>query len=278
MLSFGLSVLGLELMNTLQANIDKLLIGSFLGTGPLGIYYIAQRILNILTELLTTVVGKVALTTFSRIQQDRGRLVRAFLQMTFASGAIAVPVFGTVAALGDTIVPYVFGPTTSSSVIIMQILAVSAAFAAIVYVDKNLLLAVGRPRQAFTLGLVENIVGITLLAISLPFGLVIVAIGRAARLFVVWPYRLWLLKRYTGLPVRKYLFNVSVIILAIVPSLGTAVALSASSWSHVNLGFWLYATPVGVIMLVLYFTVLWVCCGQLNRAVIRRSVDSFRRR
>ncbi|MGK9219628.1 MULTISPECIES: lipopolysaccharide biosynthesis protein [unclassified Microbacterium] len=278
MISFGMSILGLELMNAVQANVDKLLIGTFLGSGPLGIYFIAQRLLNIITELMTTVIGKLALTTFSRLQSEPSRLRRAFLQMTFGSAAVAVPVFAAVALLAEIIVPYVFGPNTMPSVPVMQVLAISAAFASIVYFDKNTLLAVGQAPRAFTLGLIENVVGVVLLLLCLPYGLLVVAIGRAARLFVVWPWRLWLLHRHVGIDIRRYLSIVIIAVSSIVPSVLVYLLLEKTAWRMTEPAFWTFAVPVGIIIVTIYALTLAGIAREDERAFLKSVLRRIRKK
>jgi teichuronic acid exporter len=93
MWSMGLRIIGIGLLDAVQQNIDKLIVGAFFSTEVLGYYYLAQRIGTILIELVTTVMSRVTLTTFSKVQDDLPRLNRIFLQMTFASAAIGVPLF-----------------------------------------------------------------------------------------------------------------------------------------------------------------------------------------
>lgn len=278
MASFGLSVLGIEFLTRVQQNIDKLLINVLLGPAVGGIYFVAQRALKIISELIASVISKIALTTFSKLQDDRERLNRVFLQLTFAAGAVAVPFLGIVAALGDIIFPYVAGDEQwDLAVPIMQILAFSSALAVIVRFDKQTLLAVGEPRRAFVLGLLENIVGVVLLIVAAPYGLIALAIGRSVRIFVLWPYRLYLLRRYASIAVGKYLFNSVMLFLAIAVPIGVMLLVSLTPWRDTHPAFWTYAAPMSVIMLLIYFGVLWVVCGRENRNAIRRTFKLKRR-
>lgn len=278
MAGFGSSVIGIELLNAIAANVDKFIIGLFFGVGPLGLYYIAQRVLNIITELITTVIAKLALSTFSRLQDDRARFSRAFLQFTFASSAVAIPIFGIVAILGYQILPVLFGEKWIDAVPLMQILAISAAFSSLVYFDKNALLASGNAGRAFKLAIIENIVGIGLLFATGPFGLIAVAIGRAARLIVVWPYRLALVRRYIGVEVKRYLLNLTSTLAALIPA-GLVYALfSLTAWPNVEPQFLFYTAPLAALMLLVYGVTLWFICGGTNRSVIKQTLRTIRRR
>lgn len=276
--TFGISVMGLELLNRLQQNTDKLLINIILGPAAGGIYFVGQRAVKVISDLVSSVISKVALTTFSKLQDDRPRLNRAFLQLTFAAGAIAIPLFGILAVHGDIILPYVAGEGDwAEAVPVMQILAVSSALAAMLYFDKQTLLAVGEPRRALVLGLVENIVGIALLVIAAPFGIVAIALGRVARLILVWPYRMHLLQRYASITIGSYVFNVAMLVAAFAVPVGVAVVAWMTPWRDVSPAFWAFAAPTGAIMLAVYYGGLWLLCGRTNRDVIRKSLKFGRR-
>lgn len=278
LMSFGLSVMGLELLNRTQQNIDTLLINVILGPVAGGIYFVGQRAVKVISDIATTVISKVALTTFAKLQDDRKRLNRAYLQLTFAAGAIAIPLFGVLLALGDMILPYIAGGDEwTSAVPVMQILAVSASFAAILYFDKQTLLSVGEPRRAFGLGLFENVVGVVLLAVAAPFGVVAVAVGRLARPFLTWPVRLYLLSKYASIRVTSYVFNVAMLVIAMVPPLAMVYIASSTPWRDTDPAFWTFATPVGLAMLPIYYGALWLLCGRSNREAIRRTLKTARR-
>lgn len=271
--AFGLSSMGIALTNALQANLDKILVNTLLGAQAGGIYFVAQRGIQLITELITSVIGKVALTTFSRMQDDRERLNRGFLELTFAACLVAFPVFAVVGALADILLPFIAGDNAEwgQAIPLMQIFAVSSAFTAVAYFDKQTLLAVGHPRKAFFLGLIENLLGIVLFIIAAPFGLIALAFARASRLFLMWPWRLWLLRAYAGIRLVPYVRNVGITALSAIIPVVLAIVLGFTSWRDAEPVLWVYGVPVAGIMLVLYAGCLWVICGRANRALIRNT-------
>ncbi|WP_221583745.1 lipopolysaccharide biosynthesis protein [Microbacterium sp. G2-8] len=277
MMSFGLSSLGLELVNRTQQNIDKILVNVLLGPAAGGVYYVAQRAVKLVLELLSSVIGRIGLTTFSKLQDDFERLSRAFLQLTFAAGAIAIPVLCVMAGLADIILPYIAGEGWGDAVVVMQILALSNSLFVICRFDKQALLGAGAPGRAFSLGLMESVVGIALLVIAAPFGLVAVACARVSRTLVTWPYRLYLLKRYAGVRVGEYIFNTVMLLLAVAAPLGLLALASLTPWRDTSPAMWTFAVPMAVVMVAAYYGVLWLICGRQNRKVIRRTFARARR-
>ncbi|WP_345752730.1 lipopolysaccharide biosynthesis protein [Microbacterium rhizophilus] len=273
----GLSIMGTELLDAIQGNLDKLVIGAFFNAEILGYYYLAQRLGTILMELVTTVISRVSLTTFARVQDDLPRLNRIFRQMTFAAGVIGVPVFALTAVLAPQIIPLVFGRGWEPSIPILWGLAAGWALAAVMYFDRTVLLARGKAKSAFWLSALQNVVGVILVFALLPLGIVGVVISRWARVFV-WPVRLWVMRRAVQLDVGRYLLQIGRAIVAIVPAAGVIGLLQLTDWARGPWAPLTFALPLGVIALASYALLVWWIAGDENRAVLRPLVAGVIRR
>jgi O-antigen/teichoic acid export membrane protein len=275
--SMGVRIIGIGLLDAVQANIDKLLIGAFFSAQDLGYYYLAQRIGTILIELVTTVMSRVTLTTFSRVQDDLPRLSRIFQQMTFASAAIGVPMFGLVAVLATQIVPFAFGPGWDATVPLIWVLACGWAFGAVMYFDRSAFLAIGRANVALWVSIVQNIVGVVMVFALLPLGIYGVALSRWSRI-VTWPWRIGILHRLIGLPVWRYLGQVFRCIAAMMPVVVGIALLQLTPWAHADHAFWVFALPMAVLGMAVYALLLWLFAGDENRKVIQQIVTPITKR
>jgi len=275
MWSMGVRIIGIGLLDALQQNIDKLIVGAFFSVEVLGYYYLAQRIGTILIELVTTVMSRVTLTTFSKLQDDLPRLNRIFLQMTFASAAIGVPMFGLVAVLATQIVPFAFGAGWDETVPLLWVLAGGWAFGAVMYFDKSAFIAIGRANVALSVAVLQNIVGVALVFALLPLGIFGVALSRWSRI-VTWPVRIWALHRLIGLPVWKYLAQVFRCILAMVPVVVGIGLLQLTPWANTDYAFLIFALPLAACGLAIYSLLLWAFAGKENRLVLRKIASDIR--
>lgn len=267
----GASIMGTELLDALQGNIDKIVIGAFFSADVLGYYYLAQRVGTILIELVTSVMSRVSLTTFSRLQSDLPRLNRVFRQMTFAASAVGVPIFGMVALLAPQIVPLVFGPGWEPSIQVIVLLAPGWALGAAMYFDRAALLATGNARSAFSLAVLQNAVGTVLVFALLPLGLLGVIISRWARIFT-WPARLWVLHRTIDLVVWRYLLQIGRCILIFLP-IGVAIGLlQLTPWAQGPASAFSFALPVGLLGMTVYAAATFFFAGKENRAVLDPAV------
>ncbi|MEV8370930.1 lipopolysaccharide biosynthesis protein [Microbacterium sp. NPDC064584] len=268
----GASVLGIELLDAIQSNIDKILIGAFFSADELGFYYLAQRVGTILIDLVTSVISRISLTTFSRVQDDLPRLNRIFRQLTFVAASVSFPIFAFVAILAPQIIPMLFGPGWEASIPLLWILAPGWAFGTIMYFDRSVMLSTGHARPALGLAVLQSVVGIVAVFLLLPFGVAGVALSRLSRI-LLWPLRLFLLHRYIALQVWRYLGQVARCLAAItVPGVAMAL-LQFSSWADARASFWTFALPVAVLGGAVYAGTLWLIAGSENRSVLRRAAD-----
>ena len=74
--------MGTSLDHSVRQHVDQFLIGALLGTGPLGFYVIAVRFIRELGNLIVGSVGVVAFPTFARLQDEREKLVQAYLKVS----------------------------------------------------------------------------------------------------------------------------------------------------------------------------------------------------
>lgn len=261
----GSSMIGVGLLEALQSNIDKLVIGTVFSAQELGYYVLAQRIGGALAELLVSVVSRVSLTTFSRVQDDPVRLSRIYRQLSWVTASISAPVFVLVAALAPQIVPGVFGPGWEQSIIYLWILAPVWFLSNTMAFDKSAFIAVGRSGIVFRLTLAQSILSTALVFAFIPLGVIGVALSRMYRL-LIWPVRLVALHRVIGLPVGRYLWQLGRCILAAVPVALGVLWLQTTAWAQAPAAFWTFAVPVGILGLAAYAGLAWVTADRENRS------------
>lgn len=264
----GVSMIGIELLDVLQGNIDKVVVGAFFSPEVLGYYYLAQRIGLLLIDLVTSVLSRVSLTTFSRVQSDIPRLNRIFGKLTFASAALSFPLFGLVAAFSPQLIPGLFGEQWGQSVPLVWILSAGWAALSLMYFDRPALLATSHAGTALGLAIFQNAIGIATLFAMLPLGLFGVAISRLSRL-LTWPVRLMVLNRLISLDVLRYCREVLRCLSAIVLPLALIVLAQLTPWGSAPLPLITFVLPAGLMSAGLYAMLLWWLAGAENRKMAR---------
>ncbi|HEU4485755.1 MAG TPA: oligosaccharide flippase family protein, partial [Povalibacter sp.] len=200
----GSGILGIDILTFAGSEADRLVVGAFLGAEALGLYFMAMRIVTIMLEIFSSIFSGVAMSMFSRLQNDREQLRHWLYRLTRASSAVTVPCFALAAGVAPVALPLVIGPQWTSSVLIFQVLCLLGALNAVAWFDRTALVATGQARTAFLMALGQTILGLILVVGAAPLGVMAVAIAVVARQYLYMPVRVWTMKRAIGVRARTY--------------------------------------------------------------------------
>jgi PST family polysaccharide transporter len=226
--SFGVNVVGANLLGFLNKRLDNLLIGVVLGPVALGYYEIAYKLLNTGTQLIVGTVSSVAFSTFSRMQDDLPRMRAAFLSAIRIVSVVAFPAFAGAAVVAPDLVPTLFGDGWGPSVPVFQALAFIGILYALFYFNTAVFLGAGRPGWRLGLTVFNTIANVVVFGLAVPYGIWAVAVGFAARGYVTAPVALWALRRVVGLPLRAYL---RLLVAPTVATVAMAAAVAGLRWA-----------------------------------------------
>jgi O-antigen/teichoic acid export membrane protein len=180
--------------NKLNYELDEIVIGAFLGSAPVAVWAVADRLIAG-TQRLTNQVNGVLFPfivdsdTTNRTERLRGLL----LEGTRLSIATVVPIAVALMLLADPLVRAWVGPKMIDSAPIIQILAVVVALRVGNATGTTLLKGAGRVRYLALVNIATGIVNLALSAALVgPFGLIGVAIGTLvpvafSTIFILYP-------------------------------------------------------------------------------------------
>ena len=195
MMHFGglLTLNGLVLYGTF--NLDKVLLGRFWGTEALGIYGRAYQLIRIPTDNLNGVVGEVAFSALSRVQNDAERLKRYFLRGYFLVLAVTVPLTVACAVFSNDLIRVLLGPKWNPAAPIFRYLAPSILVFAVTNPLGWLLNALGLVKRGLLIALVLAPLMITGYFLGLRFGPQGVAVAYSSVMLLwVGPVMAWAVK------------------------------------------------------------------------------------
>ena len=145
---FSRHVLGIEVMTTIQANVDNLIVGYVLGVEALGIYYFAFNAGLGITLGLVNAFGVAVFPHLSEVRNDRAQLTARYRESLKKLGGIVVPLVLLQTVLAPIYVPLVFGAKWTNAVPVLMIICLSALVRPFATTCEQLLKAVGRPEIA----------------------------------------------------------------------------------------------------------------------------------
>jgi O-antigen/teichoic acid export membrane protein len=201
---FGINIVGINCLNFINRRSDDLLIGYFLGTTALGYYTIAYQIYLIMTQLLTSVMSKVAIPIFSSLQQSLDKLRTAFYSFTELTSFVAFPVFIAVIVLAPELITFLFGQKWLPSVPVMQILSLIGIQHALAYFYHCALVSTGRPSWQLKMNFLDATTNFIAFFLVVRWGIVAVAAAYVIRGFLTLPINFWLVRKAIGVEISVY--------------------------------------------------------------------------
>ncbi|MGH7542824.1 MAG: lipopolysaccharide biosynthesis protein [Gemmatimonadota bacterium] len=205
LLTFGVSMMGVQLIRFVRMRADNFLIGVGLGPTALGYYSVARQFVNGITALVTGSIGPVLWPTLARLQDEPRRLARAIYQSAEMLALVAFPVFLGAAAVSVGITPLVLGERWAASAPIFAALAVAEMVRSPVGLNLMAMAAVGQTGWRVGLEIMTATVTLIALMLALQWGVVAVAWAWAIPQILLLPIQLRLAFRLLELDPRAFL-------------------------------------------------------------------------
>lgn len=177
MASFSYGVLGTNLLNYASRNADNLLIGRFLGQGPLGYYALAYQIMLYPLAQVSGVIVKVLFPTLSRLQADPAGIRNAFLAALSVIALITFPMMMGLLIVSHDFILIVFGEKWLPMETVLRIFCAIGLLQSIGTTVGTIYLSTGRTRLMLRVSMYSTPLVVGSFAAGLPWGIEGVAIA-----------------------------------------------------------------------------------------------------
>jgi O-antigen/teichoic acid export membrane protein len=201
---FGRWMLGNSIILFLSNRLDVGFLGRMMGASALGLYQVALRPATTAAMGLVSLSDLVVMPAYAKVQDDTGRLGRAFLDVLEIVASLALPLAVFVALGAREILVGVFGPQWAEASSAARILAAAGFLRAVSGTGSPVFLGSGRPHLNFYMNLTRF----------------------AVMAAVIYP-----LTRFLGIRGTSYAMVFS--LAATVPMWARAVAIAGVSWGDV---------------------------------------------
>jgi O-antigen/teichoic acid export membrane protein len=204
---FGKWVLGLQFLQKLKEQVDKLLLGTMLGPLHIGYFQLGNRLGTQIVASLDTISVKVLFPIYARMQEDREGSKRRYAMVLQLSFLLIVPACVFVAVLARPLVAVLFGEKWLPAVPVVQLLSVAGAIKVLVGTGRPLLRGLGRPGLEFAFDLV---LVLTLVPLVIVFTWRAGFVGTAWAVLLAYatqlPIWLWSVRKVVGLQALEVLW------------------------------------------------------------------------
>jgi PST family polysaccharide transporter len=203
--SFGINVMGSDVLNYISRNADNLLVGVVRGTRDLGFYAVGYRILEVSQTALIQVTRKVTFPAFSRLQDDHDRMRRGYFRVTRAAAVVILPGYIGLALVAGELTVVLFGDRWREAGRVAAILFLIGPVLSVQAFSNALLNAAGRPDVVFRFRLITTVTNVIGFVIAVQFSIFAVAAAFVARGYLLMPLNLYWQARYGHVPTGAYL-------------------------------------------------------------------------
>jgi len=178
-LDFGSKLLAANLLHSIVSNIYTLVIGKKYNAVDLGYYGRSQSIANIYPSNISNMIAQAAYPVLCELQEDESRLKALFVNYIRTVSILSFPMMALLVALAEPAVSFLLGEKWLPAVFFVRILAVGSMLDPVMRLNAVILSVTGRTKYALWSEILKKIVLISLLLVSLPFGLKWVTAGAA---------------------------------------------------------------------------------------------------
>jgi teichuronic acid exporter len=211
LVGFSANVFVANLGGFVSRRSDTLLMGLFFGPAAVGLYRLADRVVDLMLEFTMRPVGLISLPHFSRLQSDPEGLRDAVEKCVRVTMMIAVPVLLVVAATSDFVIA-LLGDEWLPATNVLALLCIVGIVKGVVFFSGPLLFAVAKPLlRAAMLWVLGALSALTVVGVGLALtdgstdDQILGMAGSRALLFLlaILPINLAILVRFGGLRLRR---------------------------------------------------------------------------
>ncbi len=174
---YSANLTGSNLASYFMRNIDKALIGRFLGPAALGYYALAYGLMMYPLYNVSFNLGNVLFPAFSRIQEEQARFRQGYLRAITVIATVTFPLMLGLLATADLLVSSCFGAKWTPMVPIVRILAPVGMLQSITSTTGIIFTSKGRTDLQFRWALVEVCVVLCAFVVGLRWGTIGMAGG-----------------------------------------------------------------------------------------------------
>ena len=149
-----------NLINYFSRNLDKLLIGKYMGMIPLGYYEKSYRLMMLPLQNISYAITPVMHPIFSDFQNDLQKLSSSYIKVIRLLAFIGLPLSALLWFTSREIVLIIFGDQWIDSIPVFQILSLSVGIQIILSTSGSIFQAANATRLLFISGLISTILNV----------------------------------------------------------------------------------------------------------------------
>lgn len=237
LISYGWKLLVAALLDTLYNNLRSLIIGKMYSESDLAYYNQGKQFPDIIVSNINTSIDSVLLPAMSSEQDTVSKVKQMTRRSIKTSVYIMAPLMMGLAAVAVPLVRILLTEKWMECVPFLRIFCVSFMFYPIHTANLNAIKALGRSDLFLKLEVIKKLMGVTLLIISMRFGVLAIAISLLISSFISQIINSWPNKKLLNYPYIEQLRD-------ILPSVVLAIAMGICVFFVSKLNINIYITLI----------------------------------
>ena len=176
--NFGYKMTLSGLLDRIYNNAYNIVIGKFFSPAQVGFFYQAESMRLFPVNQISSVMGKVTYPLFANLETDK-ELKNAYKKTMKLVLSIAIPMMLVLILVAEDLFLLVFGEKWMPAVPYFQILAIASIVRPISSYNLNILKVKGRSDLFLKVEVLKKVLGVSAIAIALPFGILPLVISFA---------------------------------------------------------------------------------------------------
>ena len=237
--SFGSKLLASGLLDTIYNNVYTIVIGKCFSANVLGVYSRADSLAQFPSSNITNVLQSVTFPVLSSIQNEEKRLADAYKRFLRISVFVIFPMMVGLAVVADPLIRIVLTDKWEECIYLLQIICFSMMWYPVHAINLNILSVKGRSDYFLKLEVIKKILGVIMLCVTIPLGIVAMCYGRVFTSVVCLAINTYYTKKiinYGYLSQMKDLAHILIHSLVMGVISGVIVYLMPTLWSKLICG------------------------------------------
>lgn len=176
--AFGSKLMVSGLIDTIYNNLYQLAVGKFFSAASLGHFTQAKTFTQVPAANITLVIQRVTYPVLCTLQDDSDKLRTDYRQLLRLSAFIVFPLMCGLASVAYPLVEILLGEKWRFAATLIIPLCFNMMWYPIAAINLNLLQVKGRSDLYLRLEIIKKIIGVTVLIVTLPFGLLFMTYAR----------------------------------------------------------------------------------------------------
>lgn len=174
---FGSKLAISSIIDTLYKNIYLIVIGKVFNASDLGYYTRASQFAQFPSSNFTGIIQRVTYPILCTLQGDAPKLKDVYRRFLRLSAFIVFPLMVGLAAVAKPLILFLLNEQWAFCIILLQIICFSKMWYPIHAINLSLLQVQGRSDLFLKLEIIQKIIGVSILCITVPMGLITMCIG-----------------------------------------------------------------------------------------------------